>query len=189
MSAEDHPPVQQALAWLADYGDDLLRYALARVKQISVAEDLVQETFLAAIRGHGKFQQQSSLKTWLTGILRRKIADYYRRQVGGKEPLASPGDRTLFNESGSWAQRLGRWPREPSHTLENQEFWAVFHDCLAKLGPRVQGAFILRVLDERDSEDVCHILDISPTNLSVRLHRARLALRECLEKNWFDDHP
>ena len=185
MPAEDNLPVQPALAWLAEYGDDLLRYAVARVGQINVAEDLVQETFLAAIRGHREFRRQSSIKTWLTGILRRKIADHYRRQAGGKDPLALPGDAPLFTESGSWARPLGRWPRGPAQELENAEFWAVFHDCLSKLAPRVQGAFMLRVLDERASEDVCQILGISPTNLSVRLHRARLALRDCLETHWF----
>lgn len=115
MPAEDNLPVQPALAWLAEYGDDLLRYAVARVGQINVAEDLVQETFLAAIRGHREFRRQSSIKTWLTGILRRKIADHYRRQAGGKDPLALPGDALcLLNPAPGpdpWADGRGDRPR------------------------------------------------------------------------------
>ena len=178
--------------WLEEHGDALFAYALIRVQDASTAEDLVQETLLAAIQSQDGFQRQSSLRTWLIGILRHKIIDFFRRQ--SRAPLASPGESPEvepatepFNRKGHWASTVASWPRDPQQALEFKEFWQVFDDCRGKLPPPLSAAFTLRELDRLSTEEICKELEISATNLSVRIHRARLFLRECLDRNWF--HP
>ena len=177
------------LMWLAEYGDDLLRYAAARVDNWSLAEDLVQETFLAAVTARGRFQGGSSIKTWLIGILRRKIADHYRqvfRRRGNNRQDSTDEIRPPAAPHGRhWNELPAAWPVKPEQQLEQEEFWTTLRQCLNKLGENLRTAFVLRVMDDLDTEEVCSILQISATNLSVRLHRARMLMRECLEKNWF----
>ncbi len=177
----------ETLVWLADYGDDMMGFAMARVGDVDVAEELVQETFLAAVRGFGKFEQRSTPKTWLFGILRRKIVDHIR--VRSRRRRDDQRDDSLeaagpFPKRGKLSIASG-WPGDPAAALENEEFWQIFDSCLSKLRDVYAEAFQMRVMDGMDSPTVCRALDISAKNLSARLHRARLGLRQCLEKNWF----
>src|SRR5262249_34398364 len=155
--------------WVDQYGDYLFRYALVRVRRREVAEDLVQETFLGALRGRKQFTGASSERTWLIGILRHKIGDYLRRQRRG-EPAgrvtADPWIDELFDRRGHWK----RWPRRwsnPSSALEDAEFWNVFARCLAKLPTPLARAFSLREVDGMPGAEVCKVLDIAPTNMWV----------------------
>jgi RNA polymerase sigma-70 factor (ECF subfamily) len=177
----------EALVWLTDYGDDMMGFAMARVGDVAVAEELVQETFLAAVRGFGKFEQRSTPKTWLFGILRRKIVDHIRarsRQRRDEQRDDSLEAAGPFPKHGKLSIASG-WPSDPAAALENAEFWQMFDSCLGKLRDVYAEAFQMRVMDGMDSLAVCRALDISAKNLSARLHRARLGLRQCLEKNWF----
>jgi len=182
--------VEQCARWLTDYGDDLLVYALSRVQDRDVAEDLVQETYLAAFQGMHQFEERSSARTWLIGILRHKVADFFRRKsrqetrVRNTNHGDAPADE-LFNEQGFWRTTPQRWSPDPSTALENEEFWRVFDECRAKLPPAVAITFVLRELDQLETDEICATLNISQTNFSVRMHRARAALRACLEQNWF----
>jgi RNA polymerase sigma-70 factor (ECF subfamily) len=172
--------------WLAEHGDTLFRYALARLGDQATAEDLVQETFLAALRTHRDFAERSAEQTWLVGILRHKIADHYRRR--NREPAedsAEAASDCWFDARGHWRAGPSRWPRNPTAMLEDREFWEVFKKCLAALPPQQAEAFCGRELDEKKIEELCAALEITATNLRVRLHRARLRLRRCLEANWF----
>lgn len=175
--------------WVDEYGDYLFRFALSRLRQREAAEDLVQETFLAALNAKSKFAGRSSERTWLVGILKRKIVDHLRRK--GREQPASDLAATdhwlesLFDERGNWMKKPGKWPADPSAAIEKEEFWAIFTACLRKLPERLADAFTLREVEELDSHEVCKVLDISANNLWVMLHRARLGLRRCLEVNWF----
>jgi RNA polymerase sigma-70 factor (ECF subfamily) len=172
-----------------EHGDYLFRFALSRLRQREVAEDLVQETFLAALRGRDRFAGGSSERTWLVGILKRKIVDYLRRK-GHEQPV---GDLTasdqwveaLFDERGNWSKKPGKWPADAGATLETQEFWAIFSACLDKLPERLASAFTLREVEELDGQEVCKVLNVSANNLWVMLHRARLGLLRCLEVHWF----
>jgi len=157
---------------------------------MDVAEDLVQETLLAAVKGADRFKGESSHRTWLIGILRRKIVDYFRRQ--SRQPsenldVESLSEEAIFSNRGH-LKNVSSWPRDPSMSLEDAEFWGVFEDCNGKLPVTIASAFSLRVVDELGTQEVCKILEISATNLSVRLHRARLLLRECLENHWFKEN-
>jgi len=183
-------PLTNPQSWVDQYGDFLFGYALSRVQDPGVAEDLVQEAFLGALKGRQNFQGRSSERTWLTGILKHKIVDYFRRQ-SKEEPAHdtksfpdSPG--ALFDGKGKWKRPPTEWVPDPMELIEKKEFWRVLQGCLSELPGRLAHAFTLREIDGLDTREICKVLDISATNLWVRLHRARMTLRRCLEINWFD---
>ena len=174
-------------SWVDRHGDHLFRYALARLRQVELAEDLVQEAFLGALRTRDQFAGASSERTWLVSILKRKIIDYLRRQHREQpaSDIAPDGWMDeLFDHSGHWKKRPARWAN-PSAACENAEFWTIFAGCLGKLPRRLADAFSLREMDELASAEICKVLAISPTNLWVMLHRARLRLWHCLDSHWF----
>lgn len=178
-------------SWVDLYGDYLFKFALARIRDASTAEDLVQETFLAALRGQRKFESRSSVRTWLVAILRHKIVDHIRKMVREQptdkvEDLAEAFD-DLFTTGGKWKVRPNKWADNPMKFYEQREFLQVFHRCLSALPPRLAQAFTLREMDEVATEELCKILNISATNSWVMLYRARMHLRRCLETTWL--HP
>lgn len=182
--------------WVEQFGDALFSFAALRVRDRGIAEDLVQETFLAAVKGQASFDGRSSRLTWLISILKRKVIDHYRRANtarGGKgevslEELGDDFGRKIFNDRGEFKRTVERWPGDPESALQEQEFWDVFHECRQSLPKNLLAAFNLRELDQFDTASVCSELGISASNLSVRIYRARLLLRQCLERKWFRDH-
>ena len=171
----DHP----GLDWLAEFGDLLYGYAMARVADPEIAADLVQETFVAAVRGQREFRGDSSRSSWLIGILKHKIIDHFRA-AARQFPSVSAAELSRMPRDDADAR-----PGSASQSLENQEFWRIFDECRSRLPGTLAGAFTLREIDRLSSEEVCKILHISSTNLSVRVHRARSLLRECLDSRWF----
>ena len=175
--------------WLEQHGDALFRYALLRIGNRTVAEDLVQETLIAALKGSGTFSGRSAERTWLIGILKHKIIDAMRK-TARERPLseieaAAQSDRQQFNQHGLWQVGPRKWGRDPRGAFEQAEFWDVFERCLSKLPPRTAHAFVLREMEELAGEEVCKILEVTPTNLWTLLHRARAGVRKCLEAHWF----
>ena len=175
------------LQWLSDHGDLLFSYACARVRDVQVAEDLVQETLLSAIRGIDSFQGQSAPSTWLVGILRHKLVDYYRtrsrdRSLGVRHAVAE--DVQPFSKSGDWKRNVQSWD-DPSALLTEEEFQDVMRGCIDELPDLCRQAFEFRVMDELECGEACRLLGISATNLAARLYRARMAVRECLTRRWF----
>lgn len=173
--------------WVDRYGDLLLRYACSRVTDIELAEDLVQETLLAAFRHRKQFDGKAAFSTWLIAILRRKIADHYR--AAGKSPefidSSSQGHEDHFSPKGKWSSALANWRGTPAQLAENAEFWLVFQDCFGGLPAHLGQAFQLREIARTSADDVSRQIGITPKNLAVRLHRARLLLRQCLDTKWF----
>ena len=193
MTADPQPEVDatsrenKAASWIDEHGDALFRYAKGRLGRRESAEDVVQETFLAALAARERFAGRSSARTWLMSILRRKIADHYRRGDGArasKERNSAPV--SFFDEAGLWLRSPGRW-NDPSRVLEDQEFQLVLDGCFERLPQPLADAFLLREREGMEVEQVREVLGLSAGNLRVRLHRARLLLRECLEKHWFRD--
>jgi RNA polymerase sigma-70 factor, ECF subfamily len=180
-----------ATAWLVEHGDALYRYARSRVGNREAAEDLVQDAFLAALQSRDRFQGRATVRTWLLSILRHKIVDHYRRVAGslptvGPDPSGKPDpviDR-YFSGKGLWKKAIAPW-KAPDQALEDREFWDVLDRCLSRLPRSLSSVFILRELEELETAELLRALALSEGNLRVRLHRARLLLRECLEKNWF----
>lgn len=184
--------------WLDKHGDYLFRNALLRTQDAGVAEDLVQETFLAALQARHRFAGEASERTWLYGILKHKIMDFFRRR--SREPPvrqeAGSGEGTEreegFDEHGYWkSPSIGprEWTSTPSRVLERKEFWHALEQCLKSLPPREAAVFSLRELDGVTSPEICDILNISSANLWVLLHRARKHLRQCLEHQYFQQEP
>jgi RNA polymerase sigma-70 factor (ECF subfamily) len=179
--------------WVDEHGDVLYRYALTRVRKPEIAQDLVQETLLAAMRSYEKFAGQSSVRSWLGGILKHKICDYYRKR--GRETsftdLEFLADEYAekFVPEGYWVHMNGskEWRPEADEVMHRDEFWKVMRDCLEKLPERIATVFMMREMDEVESKEICAMLSISDSNLWVMLHRARMALRECLAMNWFEN--
>jgi RNA polymerase sigma-70 factor (TIGR02943 family) len=177
--------------WVDDHGERLFRYALVRVRKTEIAEDLVQETLLAAVRGYEKFGGRSSERSWLCGILKNKIVDYFRklgREVSFTDTeFVADEFSEKFVSIGFWNHDKGpaEWKPEPDEVAHRREFWRTMRDCLAKLPEKVRAVFTMREMDDISSKDICATLSISDSNLWLMLHRVRMALRECLEMNWF----
>ena len=178
---------RDAEGWVDRHGDGLYRYALLRLGDPDRAADVVQETFLHALRSVESFEGRSSERTWLVGILKHKIIDQMRATTrqSAREPLASV--RSEFDPSGFWRNGPASWAGEPGQLAETREFWETLGSCLAKLPPGLADAFLLRELDGEPSATIQERLAITPANLWARLHRARSLLRQCLETSWFGD--
>jgi RNA polymerase sigma-70 factor (ECF subfamily) len=172
----------------------LLRYALLQLRDRDSAEDVVQETLLAALEGRARFEGKSSPKTWLTGILKHKIIDVMRRK-SREQPLAAGDDTAeadvvdaLFQKDGHWQHFPSDWGN-PERALEDKRFREVFELCAQAMPERAARVFMMREVMEMTTEEICKELAITPTNLWVILHRARLSLRECIEIKWAPPRP
>ena len=185
----DHGP----RAWLDRHGDSLYRYALARTRREADAEDLVQETLLAAWKGRAEFSGQASERTWLTAILKRKIVDWLRRKVRTEtveleDNTPDPLTTKLFSRRGVWKAAPGSWGRsDPTAPLEREEFWATLHTCLGKLPPRFREVFVLRYMEDSEAEDICREQGITRANFWVILYRSRMRMWQCLSNNWYGE--
>lgn len=190
MSLRKHVPatLSDPSTWVDQHGDILYRYALARVSAPAAAEDLVQETFLAALRGPQTFAGGCAERSWFVAILKRKVVDFFRRR-GREKPLPDDTDGAAqaadFDARGRWQSQPASWGDNPGSAFEQQEFWVVFRGCLGKLPPRLTAAFSLREMEGHSTEEITRDLNVTAGNLAVLLHRARLALRRCLEAHWF----
>jgi RNA polymerase sigma-70 factor (ECF subfamily) len=168
----------------------LLRVAVLQLRDNDLAEDVVQDTLLAALQGATGFSGRSSLKTWLTGILKHKIVDAIRRKT--REPAFASLEEecqledfdALFDDSGHWENPPADWG-DPESELSRQQFFDIMQFCLDKLPPNTGRVFMMREVMELTGDEICKELAITSTNLWVILYRARVALRECLEQNWF----
>ena len=176
---------------VADLRVYLLKFARLQLRNDAWAEDAVSETMLAAISRPQNFEQRSQLKTWLVGILKHKIIDAIRQNSrmvclssSDDDEGADPLEVMAFKTDGHFAEKPAEWGN-PEQDLNSRQFFEVLEACTDKL-PAVQGRlFLMREWLELSSEEICKELSLTPTNLYVQLHRARLRLRECLELNWF----
>ena len=179
--------------WVDRHGDGLYRYAILRLGDADRAADVVQETFLHALRSFDSFSGRSSERTWLIGILKHKVVDQLRassRRQSLVDGLVAGGElRPEFDQAGHWRTGPRRWGAEVGREVETREFWDAFGSCLGKLPRTLADTFLLRELDGLGSDEVQQRLGISPANLWARLHRARSLLRQCLETGWFGDEP
>ena len=165
----------------------LLKFALLQLRNTAWAEDAVSDTLLVALEKPQSFAGRSQLKTWLIGILKHKLVDQIRRQTRELSTTAEDGEPLedlLFHEDGHWRDSPQEWT-QPEASLQQVEFFRVLEACVDKLPGQQGRLFMMREWLELDTEEICKALAISPTNLWVMLHRARLRLRACLEQHWF----
>jgi len=194
-AADANLPEIDPAVWVDNHGDYLFRYAVVRLRDETQAEDAVQETLLAAIQSMASYAGKSAERTWLTGILKHKIIDHFRKS--SREVPMDPSDTDLsefdplFEREDEfkdhWSDTLSPriWNRSPDQALQENEFFGVLQDCLMKLPERVASVFSLREMNGLESDEICEILSLSAGNFWVMMHRARMSLRRCIEINWF----
>ena len=176
--------------WVPKYGDYLYSFALYRIQDETIAQDLVQEALAAAIKSRDNFKGKSTEKTWLTSILKFKILDYLRKKY--KEPVMEDlaGDRRTpddqFDVTGHWITGPARWKGSPERILEQKSFMDVVKKCLMTLPQKPATALSMKEIDGEPTEEICKVLNITTTNCWVILHRARALMRACIEKKWID---
>ncbi len=185
---------QLTASQLAEHRPVLFRYALMQLRDGNLADDLAQETLLAALQGLANFAANANPRTWLIGILKHKIADHWRRNARETSTLAfdsTAGETSeidldeFFLEDGHWQSPLSAWS-DPEAAFQQQEFWAVYEFCQNNLPPKQSQVFMLRELVGMEVEEICLETGVSEANYWVIMHRARLRLRECLEIRWFN---
>ena len=179
--------------WIDNYADELFRYAMGKTGKTALAEDLVQETFLSALKAKDSFRGQSSERTWLYSILKHTIANYYRKastryevnnaQLGG---ATEKGFDDYFTQSEDWNDNAAprNWQINPAAAIENKELAAALDKCLEKLPPNQKQVILLKLVEETDTKIICKELNLSDTNYWILIHRAKLQLRACMEKSW-----
>jgi len=173
--------------WVELYSDNLYSWALHKTSSKEIAEDLVQETFMAAVQSFEKFEGKSNPKTWLFAILNNKINDHHRNNFRKPTVYDNSILNVFFDQNNNWKpeERPTQWDDETANLFDDPEFQDVFEYCLGKLPGNWFSAVQLKYLDEKNGELICQELGISPTNFWQILHRAKLQLRKCLELNWF----
>lgn len=175
--------------WVKDYGDYLYNFAYYRVQSKEVSEDIVQDTFISALKAQGSFRGDSSELTWLLAILKRKVVDYYRKASNRNEKnvadYSSPFSKGGMYD-GHWIiDRVPKdWTSYADSALNQEEFQKILMLCLSHLPPKWRSVFVMKFIDELSSDEVCKEADCSPSNFWVIIHRARLKLRECIENKW-----
>jgi len=184
-----HDSIDPAM-WVDEYGEFLYRFAVLRLRDRQLAEDAVQETFLAALQARKTFQARSSERTWLIGILKHKIFDYFRKaekEISIDELAPGSHDPENFNSAGQWLPDRAplAWQADPTQVLQDQEFRKVLNSCLEELPSRLAQIFVLREVEELSSKEICNLLGITENHLWVMLHRARMQLRRSLELKYF----
>lgn len=167
----------------------LVRYATLQLRDPDAVQDVVQETLLAALAGAANFAGRSNLRTWLTGILKHKIVDAIRRQSretavsGDTEGDGSEFD-ALFEANGHWVAHPEAWSN-PDASLDQKQFFAALEECLKKLPKKTAQVFMMREHLGSETEEICKEMAVTPTHCWVLLHRARMSLQLCLDRNWF----
>jgi RNA polymerase sigma-70 factor (ECF subfamily) len=177
--------------WVGEFGDMLFHYAHSILKDRERSEDAVQETFLAALRAREGFGARSSVKNWLFGILKHKIVDIIRQDSryvrAGDRPVEEDDpdfEDRFFTPEGTWRTPPKTW-EHPESAFDSREFWRHMDRCLEELPPKTAKIFLLREMEDRSTEAICQEMGVAPTNVWKMLSRARMRLRECLERHGF----
>ena len=173
--------------WVDKYSDYLYNYTIVRVNDHEIAQDLISETFLAGLKSMENFKGEASERTWLISILKRKIIDYYRKINSNKGKAEV---RMFYNDAdseGDWLEERVSDPfdKTAEDQMENEELGMAIFGCLDTLNEKQATIFRMKTIDGMDTETICNDFDITPSNLWVIIHRARKAMADCLESNWF----
>lgn len=176
--------------WINNYSDALYGYTLPRVNDAALAEDIVQETFLSAWKARDSFKGEASEKSWLYTICKNKIIDYYRKKAKDIIQPMAERDHTdaYFDETEHWTGKAqpGNWGIDYQQSVDKKEFYTVLDTCKKKLQQLQQAVFVMKYMEGLDSAAICKALGITASNYWVLIHRAKLQLRTCLEKNWIN---
>ncbi len=191
MAQSSQPKVEiaQPNTWVDRYGNYLYAYAMSRLRNTEAASDCVQDTFLAGIKALERFDGSRDIKFWLRGIMHNKIVDQIRKSIKENKVDIDHEDEALlesfwFKYSGITTTNPDPWQFNPRKAYDHSEFWDVFNVCIDKVKEPARQAFVLRMLEDMETEEVCKVMDITPNYLWVLLHRARQQLKVALEEKW-----
>jgi len=176
--------------WVSRYADYLYNYAITRVDSQEMAKDLVQETFFSGVKGKDSFRGQAAERTWLVSILKRKIIDHYRKINSAKGQKEVKMNFYEDGENkGDWIeQRVPQsWGNDADKEIENTELKDTLNKCIQSLPEKYRIVFVLKTVQNYETEEICNELGITSSNLWVIIHRARTQLRKCMEENWFNN--
>ncbi len=176
-----------ANSWIENYSDALYKYTFLRVNDTGIAEDIVQETFLSAWRNKDNYKGEASEKNWLYTICKNKIIDHYRKKGSNIIQYAEANTTEgFFDEAEHWTKEDGpkEWGIDYQQTVDKKEFYSILEKCKTRLQQMQQAVFAMKYLEDLDTEEICKVLGITTSNYWVLIHRAKLGLRSCLEKNW-----
>lgn len=173
--------------WIDKYSDYLFNYTISRVNDREIAKDLVQETFFAGLKSMKNFKGDASERTWLIAILKRKIIDYYRKINSAKGKTEVRINYNNSDNEGDWLEEQVADPfdKTAEDEIENEELGDAIMNCLSKLPDKQATVFRMKTIEGLETEFICKELDITASNIWVIVHRARQAMADCLEKNWF----
>ncbi len=179
--------------WVDEYADMLYKFVASRVADKEIAKDIVQETFLSAWKAREGYKGEASEKNWLFTICRNKVIDYYRKEGKKAEVSLDDHENSDFfdtNRRDHWKKenKPKDWGVNYNQAIETKEFYAVLSKCQDKLQSQQQAVFTLKHIDDMPTKEICKVLGISSSNYWVLMHRAKLQLRKCIEKNWFEKH-
>jgi RNA polymerase sigma-70 factor (ECF subfamily) len=175
--------------WVNKYADMLYAYTVVRVNDTGIAEDIVQETFLSAWKSRETYSGAASEKNWLFTICKNKIIDYYRKKASNPVQYAEADNSdNFFDEAEHWTEKDGPkdWGIDYNQGVEQKEFYSILDYCKQKLQEMQRNVFVMKYMEDLSAEEICKVLNITPSNYWVLIHRAKLQLRGCLEKNWIN---
>jgi RNA polymerase sigma-70 factor (ECF subfamily) len=183
---------EEIINWFHTYSDDLFRWAYHKISSKEIAEDLVQETFLSAVKGYSNFKKDSKPKTWLFAILNNKIIDFYRKKTKLTTLNGKRIERKFINQTDSFFDSNQRWTlnreailwEEEPHILDNPEFMDVLKNCMGKLPDTWKYAITSKYLLNKSSALICQELKVTPSNYWQIVHRTKLMLKKCIDLNW-----
>lgn len=173
--------------WIDLYADYLFNYTITRVYDRQMAQDLVQDTFLAGLKSMKNFKGEATERTWLISILKRKIIDYYRKINSKKGKAEVRMNYTDGESEGDWLEERVADPfdKTAEDNLENKELGEAIHKCINKLPEKQATVFKMKTILGYETDVICNELNITASNLWVIIHRARTALASCLKESWF----
>lgn len=178
--------------WVEEFSDSLYSWAYHKTNSKETAEDLTQETFISAFKGFDKCKNKEQPKTWLFSILNHKIIDHYRDSAKKTEHHKIIYEESISNSLNGLFEASGSWTEDASalisngeqHLLDTPEFNDVLANCIADLPENWRMAVISKYILEKKGEEICQELDITPSNYWQLVHRAKVMLKVCIEKNW-----
>ncbi len=177
--------------WVNDYTDQLYSWAYHKTSSKEMAEDLVQDTFLSAYKNLENFKNESNPKTWLLSILNNKIIDFYRKKSRSftqvdetNEQLSIKATDALFDEKGHWLNTTNTNWENDEHLLDNLDFKVVLENCINHLPEKWKIAVLAKYHLDKNADDICKELGLTNSNYWQIIHRAKLQLKICIEKNW-----
>lgn len=191
--APERAPTEPSLdAQLPALRQRLLRQASFAVHDHSLAEDLVQDTLIAVVEQHTKRRGDASLTTWATAILKNKVADWYRSpsrrrtvQFNADDDKLEEGVDALYDANGVYVDPVPAW-QQPENREEQRQMMTVLDRCVSCLPKQSGRVFMMREWLGFETAEICERAAISAENCRTILHRARTALRDCMQRNWID---